>query len=197
MPRWWPHACRACSKVYKAGGAQGIAAVAYGTETVPKCAKVVGPGSPWVGAAKRLLSHVLDTGTPAGPSELIVLRRRDCGRAPGRTRPHHRIRTRPRQFCLPGDLEQARGGRGTCGNPFVLVPDGRSARSLFVGRARRPTWRHRAGARRGGGHCLHQRLCARASRRACEGALPVSRPAQERGRNPARTSTRRRRWATS
>lgn len=60
------------SKVYKAGGAQGIAAVAYGTETVPKCAKVVGPGSPWVGAAKRLLSHVLDTGTPAGPSELIV-----------------------------------------------------------------------------------------------------------------------------
>ncbi len=61
------------SKVFKAGGAQAIAAVAYGTETVPKCAKVVGPGSPWVGAAKRLLSHVLDTGTPAGPSELIVL----------------------------------------------------------------------------------------------------------------------------
>ena len=60
-------------KVYKAGGAQGIAAVAFGTETVPKCAKVVGPGSPWVAAAKRLLSHVLDTGTPAGPSELIVL----------------------------------------------------------------------------------------------------------------------------
>ncbi len=61
------------SKVFKAGGAQGIAAVAYGTGTVPKCAKVIGPGSPWVAAAKRLLSHVLDTGTPAGPSELIVL----------------------------------------------------------------------------------------------------------------------------
>ena len=61
------------SRVFKAGGAQGIAAVAYGTETVPKCSKVVGPGSPWVGAAKRLLSHILDTGTPAGPSELIVL----------------------------------------------------------------------------------------------------------------------------
>jgi histidinol dehydrogenase len=60
-------------QVFKAGGAQAIAAVAYGTETVPKCAKVVGPGSPWVGAAKRLLSHVLDTGTPAGPSELVVL----------------------------------------------------------------------------------------------------------------------------
>ncbi|MCB1377332.1 MAG: histidinol dehydrogenase [Alphaproteobacteria bacterium] len=61
------------SKVFKAGGAQGIAAVAYGTRSVPKCAKVVGPGSPWVAAAKRLLSHLLDTGTPAGPSELIVL----------------------------------------------------------------------------------------------------------------------------
>lgn len=61
------------SKVFKAGGAQGIAAVAYGTETIPKCVKVVGPGSPWVGAAKRLCSHVIDVGTPAGPSELIVL----------------------------------------------------------------------------------------------------------------------------
>lgn len=61
------------SKVYKAGGAQGIAAVAYGTETVPRVAKVIGPGSPWVAAAKRQVSHVIDTGTPAGPSELIVL----------------------------------------------------------------------------------------------------------------------------
>ncbi len=61
------------SKVFKAGGAQAIAAVAYGTETVPKVAKVIGPGSPWVAAAKRLVSHVIDTGTPAGPSELIVL----------------------------------------------------------------------------------------------------------------------------
>ncbi|MCA3562230.1 MAG: histidinol dehydrogenase [Aestuariivirga sp.] len=61
------------SKVFKAGGAQGIAAVAYGTATIPRCSKVVGPGSPWVGAAKRLVSHVIDTGTPAGPSELIVL----------------------------------------------------------------------------------------------------------------------------
>jgi histidinol dehydrogenase len=61
------------SKVFKAGGAQGIAAVAFGTETVPKVAKVVGPGSPWVAAAKRQLSHIIDTGTPAGPSELIIL----------------------------------------------------------------------------------------------------------------------------
>ncbi len=61
------------SNVYKVGGAQAIAAVAYGTQTISKMSKVVGPGSPWVAAAKRLLAHVLDTGTPAGPSEVIVL----------------------------------------------------------------------------------------------------------------------------
>jgi histidinol dehydrogenase len=60
------------SKVYKAGGAQGIAAVAYGTATIGNYVKVVGPGSPWVVAAKRLLADRIDTGTPAGPSESIV-----------------------------------------------------------------------------------------------------------------------------
>ena len=60
------------SKVYKVGGAQAIAAVAYGTETISCYAKVVGPGSPWVVAAKRLLSDRIDTGIPAGPSEAII-----------------------------------------------------------------------------------------------------------------------------
>jgi histidinol dehydrogenase len=59
--------------VYKCGGAQAVAAVAYGTETVPKCLKIMGPGSPYVVAAKRLLADLIDTGTPAGPSECIVL----------------------------------------------------------------------------------------------------------------------------
>lgn len=59
--------------IFKCGGAQGVAAVAYGTETVPQCRKIVGPGSPWVVAAKRLLSDRLDPGTPAGPSEAIIL----------------------------------------------------------------------------------------------------------------------------
>jgi histidinol dehydrogenase len=61
------------SQVFKAGGAQGIAAVAYGTQTIAKVPKVVGPGSPWVAAAKRQLSHMIDTGSPAGPSEVIIL----------------------------------------------------------------------------------------------------------------------------
>lgn len=59
--------------VYKCGGAQGIAAVAYGTKTVPKAHKVVGPGSPWVVAAKRVLAEVIDPGLAAGPSEALVL----------------------------------------------------------------------------------------------------------------------------
>lgn len=61
------------TEMFLCGGAQGVAAVAYGTETVPKCAKIVGPGSPYVVAAKRLLADVIDPGTPAGPSEAIVL----------------------------------------------------------------------------------------------------------------------------
>ncbi|HIC79411.1 MAG TPA: histidinol dehydrogenase [Kiloniellaceae bacterium] len=60
-------------RVYKCGGAQGVAAVAFGTETVPRCLKIVGPGSPWVVAAKRLLSERIDPGVPAGPSEAIIL----------------------------------------------------------------------------------------------------------------------------
>jgi histidinol dehydrogenase len=60
------------SQVFKCGGAQAVAAVAYGTESVPKCAKIVGPGSPWVVAAKRLVADLIDTGPPAGPSESIV-----------------------------------------------------------------------------------------------------------------------------
>ena len=61
------------ANVYKCGGAQAVAAVAYGTVTVPKAVKIVGPGSPFVVAAKRLLAGVIDTGLPAGPSESIVL----------------------------------------------------------------------------------------------------------------------------
>ncbi len=59
-------------KVYKAGGAQAVAAAAYGTETIPKCVKIEGPGSPWLAAAKVVLSNRIDPGMPAGPTESIV-----------------------------------------------------------------------------------------------------------------------------
>lgn len=58
--------------VYKVGGAQAVAAIAYGTKTIKPALKIVGPGSPWVVAAKRLLSGVIDTGLPAGPSEAVI-----------------------------------------------------------------------------------------------------------------------------
>jgi len=60
------------NQVYKCGGAQAVAAVAYGTQSIPKCSKIVGPGSPWMIAAKQALSHLIDPGIPAGPSESIV-----------------------------------------------------------------------------------------------------------------------------
>lgn len=59
--------------VYKAGGAQAIAALAYGTQSVPAVKKVLGPGSPYVAAAKKTLSGIIDAGMPAGPSESIIL----------------------------------------------------------------------------------------------------------------------------
>ncbi|MFC1960447.1 histidinol dehydrogenase [Chloroflexota bacterium] len=61
------------SEVYAVGGMQSIAALAYGTETIPQVAKIIGPGSSYVSAAKRLLYGVVDVGTPAGPSESIIL----------------------------------------------------------------------------------------------------------------------------
>lgn len=59
--------------VYKAGGAQAIAALAYGTETVPKVVQVNGPGNAYVAAAKRHLAHILNPGMPAGPTDALVL----------------------------------------------------------------------------------------------------------------------------
>ncbi len=60
-------------QVYKCGGVQAVAAAAFGTATIPRCRKIVGPGSPWLVAAKRLLAGQIDPGMPAGPSETIVL----------------------------------------------------------------------------------------------------------------------------
>jgi histidinol dehydrogenase len=56
-----------------AGGAQAIAAMAYGTETVPQCDKIVGPGNIFVAAAKRLVFGQVDIDSIAGPSEILVL----------------------------------------------------------------------------------------------------------------------------
>ena len=61
------------SRVYKAGGAVAVAAAAHGTYSLPRLAKIIGPGSPWLVAAKKHLADRIDTGLPAGPSESIIL----------------------------------------------------------------------------------------------------------------------------
>jgi histidinol dehydrogenase len=59
--------------VYRIGGAQAIAAAALGTESIEKVDKIIGPGSMYVAAAKRLLAGQVDAGLPAGPSESAIL----------------------------------------------------------------------------------------------------------------------------
>jgi histidinol dehydrogenase len=60
-------------EIYRVGGAQAIAALAYGTATIGRVHKITGPGSGYVAAAKRLLYGTVDVGLPAGPSESIIL----------------------------------------------------------------------------------------------------------------------------
>ena len=69
-------AARACgvTRIFRLGGAQAVAAMAYGTETVPKVDKIFGPGNPYVTLAKQIVSGrntAIDM--PAGPSEVMVL----------------------------------------------------------------------------------------------------------------------------
>ena len=61
------------TEIYKVGGIQAVASVAYGTETIPKCHKIIGPGNAYATAAKRVLANFIDAGLPAGPSEAIIL----------------------------------------------------------------------------------------------------------------------------
>lgn len=60
-------------EIYRVGGAQAVAAVAFGTQSVPACTKIVGPGNVYVTAARSIVADVLDPGPPAGPSESAIL----------------------------------------------------------------------------------------------------------------------------
>ena len=69
-------------KVYKVGGAQAIAALAYGTETIKKVDKIVGPGNAFVAEAKRQVFGLVSIDMIAGPSEILVI-------ADGKSNPKH------------------------------------------------------------------------------------------------------------
>lgn len=60
-------------RVFRIGGAQAVAAMAYGTETVPRVDKIVGPGNIYVALAKKAVFGVVDIDMVAGPSEILVL----------------------------------------------------------------------------------------------------------------------------
>lgn len=64
--------------IIKTGGAQAVAALAYGTESVPKADKIVGPGNVFVATAKRMLYGLVDIDMIAGPSEILVLADGTC-----------------------------------------------------------------------------------------------------------------------
>jgi histidinol dehydrogenase len=61
------------SEIYKIGGAQAVAAMAYGTATIPKVDKIVGPGNIYVATAKRYVFGQVDIDMIAGPSEVLVI----------------------------------------------------------------------------------------------------------------------------
>ena len=61
------------NRVFLMGGAQAVAALAYGTETVPKVDKIVGPGNIFVATAKKLLYGTVDIDMIAGPSEILII----------------------------------------------------------------------------------------------------------------------------
>jgi histidinol dehydrogenase len=71
-------AARLCDvdEVYKVGGAQAIAAMAYGTASIEPVDKIVGPGGPYVTAAKQIVSDDVAIDLPAGPTELLIV---SCG----------------------------------------------------------------------------------------------------------------------
>ncbi|HOX98496.1 MAG TPA: histidinol dehydrogenase [Smithella sp.] len=60
-------------RIFKIGGAQAVAALAYGTETIPQVDKIVGPGNAYVAAAKKMVFGQVDIDMIAGPSEVVVI----------------------------------------------------------------------------------------------------------------------------
>ncbi|MEZ5842577.1 MAG: histidinol dehydrogenase [Hyphomicrobiaceae bacterium] len=64
-------------EIYRIGGAQAVAALAFGTETIAPVAKIVGPGNAWVAAAKRQVFGTVGIDSIAGPSEVLVIADRD------------------------------------------------------------------------------------------------------------------------
>lgn len=117
------YAAKLCGvqEVFQAGGAQAIAALAFGTESVPKVAKIFGPGNAFVTEAKRQVSQRLDGAAidmPAGPSEVLVIA--DSGATP--------------DFVASDLLSQAEHGPDS--QVILLTPDAAMAQAVADATAR-------------------------------------------------------------
>ncbi|AFJ99009.1 histidinol dehydrogenase [Cronobacter sakazakii] len=117
------YAAKLCGvqEVYQAGGAQAIAALAFGTESVPKVDKIFGPGNAFVTEAKRQVSQRLDGAAidmPAGPSEVLVIA--DSGATP--------------DFVASDLLSQAEHGPDS--QVILLTPDAAMAQAVADATAR-------------------------------------------------------------
>ncbi len=100
------------TEIYRVGGAQAIAAMAYGTETIKPISLIAGPGSPYVTAAKILCQQKVAIDMPAGPSEAIIL-------ADGTVSSDIDLKTKAR-YCAADVLARAEHGPDSAG---VLVTD--------------------------------------------------------------------------
>ena len=96
-------------RVFNIGGAQAVAALAYGTESIPRCDKITGPGNAYVACAKRLVFGTVDIDMVAGPSEILVI-------ADGSTSP---------EFAAADMLGQAE--HGELSSAVLLTTDGEFA----------------------------------------------------------------------
>ncbi len=194
-------------EIYRVGGAQAVAALAYGTETIRPVAKIVGPGNAYVAAAKRLVFGHVGIDMIAGPSDVPVIaddeqrsrldRRRPA--RPGRARrgragdPDHALR-RTRRPCRGRRRGPAQGAAARRHRRRELARSRRDHRRGLARRGRGARQPHRAGAsrtrrRRPGGAAAACTQCrrrlprpphARGHRRLCR--RPQPRPADGRAR---------------
>jgi histidinol dehydrogenase len=133
-------------EVWALGGPQAIAALAFGTETIPRVAKIVGPGNAFVNEAKLLVSSTVAIDLPAGPSELVVLAGRGADRAVAVRELAAQAEHGPASVCrlveLDGDAEAALAQVEELAPEHLLLlgedaealaPRVRSAGAVFVG----------------------------------------------------------------
>ena len=182
------------TRLFRIGGAQAVAALAYGTETVPRVDKIVGPGSRWVAEAKRQVVGMVGIDSIAGPTELLVIADDSTDAA--------RVAAD-----LIAQAEHDEDASAWC----VTTSDGtgrRAAGSTRSGTPPRPTRGHRARlarAERHGDRRADDRRCHRRRQPASARAPrdPGARPRHRGGQHPSRrrhlprAASRPSRWATT